>query len=334
MKSCRATQLLSDGKQPSFWSRLRAWLAPLVGLVLVHGAALAQEAAEAAADDGGHGNKSVFETIKESGPLVMGIWVVIVLTSVVMMSFIVQGVMTLRKTKLAPPSLVAQLRGLMAGGDYQGAWTVCSKDDSYMANVVQATLTRVGRGKEAVEAAIIEYGQREQTVMKTRNSYLSVIGVVSPMIGLLGTVIGMIGAFAVLGSTGISDPRALASRIGEVLLATASGLFIAIPAFVFYYVFRNMMQACVVHSDEIIQSLFEEVPFASLDGVRIGDGGGSAMYSGVSEGIVAAAVAQVQTLQAAPVMPAQQQIPCPVCQAPVTPGVPSCGHCGSTLNWG
>ena len=82
-----------------------------------------------------------------------------------------------------------------------------------------------------------------------------------------------------------------------------------------------------------LQSLFEEVPFASLEGVRIGDGGGSAMYAAASEGVVAAAVAQVQSLSATPVM-TSQQIPCPVCHAPVTPGAPTCGHCGSTLNWG
>ena len=94
------------------------------------------------------------------------------------------------------------------------------------------------------------------------------------------------------------------------------------------------MQACVVHSDEIIQSLFEDVPFASLEGVRIGEGGTAALYSGVSEGVVAAAVAQVQTLPVAGVVPAAADIPCPVCSAPVTPGMPSCGSCGSTLNWG
>ena len=62
-------------------------------------------------------------------------------------------------------------------------------------------------------------------MLRTRNSYLSVIGVVSPMIGLLGTVIGMMGAFAVLASAGMSDPRLLSGKISEVLLATASGLF-------------------------------------------------------------------------------------------------------------
>ena len=93
-------------------------------------------------------------------------------------------------------------------------------------------MERIGRGKDVFDDALAEHGLREAQMLRTRNSYLSVIGVVSPMIGLLGTVIGMMKAFTVLGGSGISDPRALASSIGEVLLATASGLFIAIPAFV------------------------------------------------------------------------------------------------------
>ncbi len=61
-----------------------------------------------------------------------------------------------------------------------------------------------------METALIEHGLREAQELKTKNSYLSVIGVIAPMIGLLGTVIGMMGAFAVLGSSGVADPRSLA----------------------------------------------------------------------------------------------------------------------------
>src|SRR5688572_5518851 len=91
------------------------------------------------------------------------------------------------------------------------------------------------------------------------------------MIGLLGTVIGMMGAFAVLAGSGITDPRALSGKIGEVLLATASGLFIAIPAFVAYYVFRNISQAVIVHADDIVNTLLLDIPFDELAGVQIGD---------------------------------------------------------------
>ena len=112
-----------------------------------------------------------------------------------MVTFIVQGIITLQKGKLAPVPLVESLKQTVAAGNYQEAWEICNANKNYLANVLKAALTRVGRGSEVVEEAIIEHGQREATLLRTRNSYLSVIGVISPMIGLLGTVIGMIGAF-------------------------------------------------------------------------------------------------------------------------------------------
>jgi biopolymer transport protein ExbB len=285
----------------------------LLGLILSVSSGLAQE--EGAAPE--HA-KSVFETIIEGGPLVIAIWIAIIATSVTMVTFIVQGLLALRRDKLAPPPLVESLRQTMASGNYQEAWEICNANKNYLANVLKAALTRIGRGSDAVEEAIIEHGSRESTIMKTRNSYLSVIGVISPMIGLLGTVIGMIGAFAVLGSSGIGDPRALAARIGEVLLATASGLFIAIPAFIFYYVFRNMTQMVVVHADDIVHQLVQDVPYPELEGVKIGpdfDAGGGAPVAGARK------VSMALTTN------------CPVCNGAVTPGVNPCPHCGATLDW-
>ena len=167
------------------------------------------------------GQENIFQTIKDGGPLIMAIWCAIIGTSVTMVTLIIQNIMSLRKDKLAPPPLIQALHQTISSGNYQEAWETCNANKNYLANVLKAGLTRLGRGKEAAEDAIAEHGLREATMLRTRNSlYLSVIGVVSPMIGLLGTVIGMMGAFAVLAGSGISDPRALSGKIGEVLLAT------------------------------------------------------------------------------------------------------------------
>ncbi len=286
----------------------------LLALVLssAHGFAQDADAAASVAD------KSLMQSIKEGGPLLMVIWVAIIGTSVTMVTLIVQNLLQLRKSKLAPPPLVDSLRQTIAAGNYQEAWEICNANDNYLANVLKAALTRIGRGKEAVDESIVEHGLREATLLRTRNSYLSVIGVISPMLGLLGTVIGMIGAFSVLGKSGISDPRALSQRIGEVLIATASGLFIAIPAFVFYYVFRNVTQVCVVHADDIVNQLVQDIPYAELEGMHIGEdfstGAGPAL-GGVRK------VSMALTTN------------CPVCNGAVAPGANPCPHCGATLDW-
>jgi biopolymer transport protein ExbB len=186
--------------------------------------------------------------------------------------------------------------------------------------VLRAGLSRIGRGKDAVEDGVSEHGLREATILRTRNSYLSVIGVVSPMIGLLGTVIGMMGAFAVLAGSGISDPRALSGKIGEVLLATASGLFIAIPAFVSYYIFRNLSQMCIVHADDVVNSLLIDIPYDELQGVQIGEN----FNAGVHQVGIATGARKISM---------SLGTNCPVCNGAVSPGVNPCPHCGATLDW-
>ncbi len=280
------------------------------------GNAFAEEGA-APAEEGGH---SVLQVILDGGPLIMFIWVCIILTSVLMVTLIIQLSMSLQKKKLAPPPLIEALRQTIESGNYQEAWATCQANKNYLANVLKAALTRVGRGKDAVEAAVAEHGLREATLVRTRNSYLSVIGVVSPMIGLLGTVIGMMGAFAVLAGSGISDPRQLSGKISEVLLATASGLFIAIPAFVAYYVFRNVSQAVIVHADDVVNTLLLDIPYDELQGVQIGENFSAGVaLPGASGGVRKVSMALTTA--------------CPVCNGAVTPGVNPCPHCGATLEW-
>ena len=265
--------------------------------------------------------ETLFETIKNGGPLIMTIWLVILGTSATMVTFVIQNFFTLRVVKMAPPTLVESLRALIAAGNYQEAWETCNANENYISNVLKAALSRLGRGKEAVEDALAEHGLREATIIRTRNSYLSVIGVVSPMIGLLGTVIGMIGAFSVLAGSGISDPRALSGKIGEVLIATASGLFIAIPAFVFYYIFRNRAQMAIVHADDVVNSLVRDLPYDELSGIKIGEA-----FSSGSTGAVSGA-SQSRKVSVA------LSTNCPICNGTINAGQNPCPHCGATLQW-
>ena len=101
-------------------------------------------------------------------------------------------------------------------------------------------------------------------------SYLSVIGVCTPMIGLIGTVSGMISAFETLGTSGIGDPSKLASAIGEVLVATFSGLLIAVPAFGLYYFLRNRSAKAIHDIQDTMNSLFRKMPYEQLAGAHIG----------------------------------------------------------------
>jgi biopolymer transport protein ExbB len=288
---------------------------PLI-LAFVPTLALAQEM-----DDDVPASMSILETILHGGPLIIFIWICILVTSIVMVTFMIQLALQLRNDVVAPPALLESLRAAILSGNYQEAWEVCRANKAYIARVLGSVLERVGRGKEATEMSLIECGQREVQMYKTKNSYLSVIGVIAPMIGLLGTVIGMMGAFAVLGSSGVSDPRKLALSIGEVLMATASGLFLAIPAFIAYYYFRNVLATVILYADNHLSRLMEDLPYEELHGLKIGDEFNAGLVEGTPGAGQSRKVSMALTTN------------CPVCNGAIQPGQNPCPHCGATLDW-
>jgi biopolymer transport protein ExbB len=298
---------------------LKHTLRRLLPFILTPAIALLSVATASAQEHGK--SDSIISVILHGGPLIVFIWICILATSVIMVTLIIQLSISMRKEKLAPPPLVDSLRQLIGSGNYQEAWETCNANKNYLANVLKSGLSRIGRGKEAVETGLAEHGMREATLLRTRNSYLSVIGVVSPMIGLLGTVIGMMGAFSVLGASGMGNPKELAGKISEVLLATASGLFIAIPAFVAYYIFRNMSQASIVYADDIVNTLIIDVPYEELAGMQVG------------ENFAAAGAPAPMGMPVAAAAAAPAGASCPVCAGAVTVGQTPCPHCGSVLSW-
>lgn len=302
----------------------RRWFALFLTFLATAPVLLAQEEAAAEAAEGADahaGGTNMIEMILHGGPLIIFIWICILATSMVMLTFIIQLYIQCRMEALAPKALYEAVRNSINAGNYQEAWEVCQANRTYLARVLKTALERIGRGKEAVETALIEHGQRASQFLKTQNSYLSVIGVIAPMIGLLGTVIGMMGAFAVLGQSGVSNPRLLAMRIGEVLTATASGLFIAIPAFIFYYYFRNKMTSVLVDTDDRIFTLLEDIPYEELEGIRVGEEFETVPGEGVALDTGSRRVSKDLTTN------------CPVCNGAVQAGQNPCPHCGATLEW-
>jgi len=230
------------------------------------GLAMAQEAPAPEAAKPTHASKTLWTVIKEGGVIMIPIGLV----SAAMCSLIVLGFITLRRKKLVPDDQVSALRNYFTHGDYQGAVEYCRQNPGFFTDVVYTGLLCVGQGKEVAERAMEDTLAKGIASLSTRNYYLNLIGVVTPMLGLTGTVLGMMGAFSTLGTSGIGDPAALAGAIGEVLVATASGLFIAIPAFTFYYVFRNWITAATAYCEDNINTLFRGMPYHDMERVWFG----------------------------------------------------------------
>ena len=255
-----------------------------------------------------------------------GGWVMWLLgvASVCLVWFTAEGFVILRAKKLAPPALIARLKEAFKAGNYQEAWNICRSNRCFLSNVLGNGLERVGRNKDAVEFIVEETALREANDLKTNTTYLSVIGVVSPMIGLTGTVWGMIGAFNALGQNGISNPSLLAGKIGEVLIATMSGLVVAVPAFIFFYILRARAQSAILHAESQVYRLLDDIPYDQLVGVRIGENFGT-------EGPAASRQLRTGTSQK---VSRTVTTNCPSCNAPINVGTTPCPNCHTVLDWG
>ena len=234
---------------------------------LLVSAALAQSPSPAATLGEAIHSKTLWEQIKEGG------WVMfpIALCSIATLYLIGDGILRTGPNRVTPPVHEENVKALFRQGDYVGAYNYCKENPSPLTNVLRVGIGLLGEGKEIVEDGIVGEMAKENSGMQTYISYLSVIGVCAPMIGLLGTVTGMIKAFAKLGASGIGDPSGLSAAIGEVLVATASGLIIAIPAFGAFYFLRNRAAASIHRIQDIVNSLFRKMPYESLAGIQLGD---------------------------------------------------------------
>jgi biopolymer transport protein ExbB len=213
-------------------------------------------------------SKTLWEQIKEGG------WVMFPIGAVSILTFYLIGDGFVRITsprRMLPADQVASVKYFFRNGQYVEAYRYCKARDSAFANVARVAISSLGEGKTATEEAIVTEMTKESSRIQTFVSYLSVIGVCAPMIGLLGTVTGMISAFAVLGSSGIGDPSSLSAAIGEVLVATASGLFIAIPAFGSYYWLRNRGTKALHDIHDTLAHMLRKMPYEKLAGAHIGD---------------------------------------------------------------
>lgn len=181
--------------------------------------------------------------------------------SIFMVTLIIQNFMNLRPKVLLHNEQMPALLEMMMGRKVKSALIYCRKNPSLFANTLGAGLERClddevidfMKVKESVEEASIEQTSK---LMKPID-YLSIIGASAPMLGLLGTVSGMIKAFNTMGTTGMGKPELLAANIGEALITTATGLVIAIPAMFFFFFFKKGFQKTLATLGRNVGFLFD-----------------------------------------------------------------------------
>lgn len=166
-------------------------------------------------------------------------WTTIIL-SVFAFMIVFRMVLELKPSKIMPPSTVDDVEEALQEQDFEGAYGVVQDDPSFIGRVLEGGLSKMNYGFEAMEKGAAEAWESEQTGLMQTASYVQLIGQVAPMLGLFGTVFGMMQAFAILAhSAGAANPKELANGIMTSLVTTFIGLLVAIPSNALYLFIRN-----------------------------------------------------------------------------------------------
>lgn len=240
---------------------------PLTNAVAQDAAAPAAAAPAPAADAGQLSVEEAPDTgflqvIIGGGFLGILLWVVLFLTSVAGFALIVDSFLTVKPGKIMPDALIANVKSAMEQGDVMKALSFCDEAPGPLANILSAGFSNVEEGYDVIQEAVGIAADLESEKLIQRVNYLNVVGNLAPMLGLLGTVQGMIKAFATLAQAGASAAGLLALAISQALYTTAMGLFIAVPALAFFYFFRNRatniilnMQALTMDEIKILRNV-------------------------------------------------------------------------------
>ncbi len=198
-----------------------------------------------------------------------GGWVMIpiALASILALTITIERFISLRKIKVIPPGFLSGLKSLFEPGGVDAAKGAdyCRQNPCVLGNLVEAGLPKLGQGETQVQSTLEDVGARSVDRMKRSLKPLSMIATVSPLLGLLGTVYGMIGAFQAASAAGVGKSDVLAQGIYEALVTTAAGLTLAIPVLIVYQVLNNRVDAMV---DDLDTSAEDFIAFAFNHGSK------------------------------------------------------------------
>lgn len=247
------------------WIRIMMLAVVIQAAVVV--VARAQAADEPAAAAPAAKRMTLWDLIKTGG---WAMWP-LGLCSVGLITMVVLNFRQVSRRKMLPEAAIAQLRAAAKQKDLGTMIAAATASPSLFTNALLMGLRKLNPddpegSKPAVETAIAEAVGREEAQAGFWINFLSLITAVSPMVGLLGTVSGMIGAFQKIAGGGMGKPELLAGNIGEALITTATGLIIAIPSMFFYFLFRNMLNRIVQRAEEQYSLLLEDLTGSPLYG--------------------------------------------------------------------
>lgn len=201
---------------------------------------------------------TIFELLQSGGYIMYPLYAL----SVVALAFAIERAVSLRRRRILPPPFVQNLRGLIAARplDSEKILTYCQANPSPISRVFQVAVKRLRRPLPEIEKAIEDAGAREIRLLRRNCRVLSGVAYIAPLLGLLGTVLGMIRCFTEVSTgEGLGKAKQLAEGIYQALVTTAAGLTVAIPAAVLYLMFSAKIEKLVSEMDDLSLEFVESV---------------------------------------------------------------------------
>ncbi len=242
---------------------LAAVILVILVAVVLFSQPLAARAADAAATDVVGRNaptdeaiptQDLWSIIRSGGPLMIPIGV----CSFLLLTFVFERTLSLRRRRIIPKAFVTRFVEQLGNGelDRDKALELCEENGSPVSKVFAAAVCKWDHPAVEVEQAIIDAGERVTNGLRRNLRVLNCLATVSPLLGLLGTVVGMIRAFnSIATSDALGRPELLAAGISEALLTTAAGLSVAIPALICYLFFVSRVDKLIIQIDALGQEI-------------------------------------------------------------------------------
>jgi biopolymer transport protein ExbB len=183
----------------------------------------------------------MLEFLQKAGPLIYPLGLCSLLASTVT----IERIYALRRRRVLPKEIIEIVEAVQPGMDLSMAIEVCRRNPGVFSDVMRVGLENAGESWEVIRDAVMDAGRQETTVLERHLVWLQTIAQASPLLGLLGTVLGMIKVFSTISLSGIGDPQALSEGISEAMITTAVGLAIGIPSLIAYNALSAKSEALI-----------------------------------------------------------------------------------------
>lgn len=181
----------------------------------------------------------------------------LLLCSILSTGIIIERAWTLRRSKIVPPSLIKQIWQWEKDNKIDGIRLQVLRRDSPLGRILAAGLVERNSGRDIMKRSLEDTGRHTAHELGRFLNTLGTMASVTPLLGLLGTVVGMIKVFAIITSEGVGDPTILAEGISEALITTATGLAIAIPTLTFYRYYSGRVEELVVAMEQDVMRFMD-----------------------------------------------------------------------------